>query len=187
MCECAPFGVSSVGVARNVWEKTSQQNRKLSGSSRFILTLIFVESWRLLTTGVRLQLFEVTFLGVKHHAKKQYEGQGGNISGIFNPGARLKRRTPGTRWITGWVASRSGVDSTEKRKILHRAIQSTTAEQGLGVGVPGYRSRGSGFDSRRYRIFLDVVGLERGPLSLVRITEELLEWKSSDSGLENRD
>jgi hypothetical protein len=30
------------------------------------------------------------------------------------------------------------------------------------------------------------VGLERGPLILVRITEELLEWKSSGSGLENR-
>jgi hypothetical protein len=26
------------------------------------------------------------------------------------------------------------------------------------------------------------VGLERGPLSLVRITEELLEWKCSGSG-----
>jgi hypothetical protein len=26
------------------------------------------------------------------------------------------------------------------------------------------------------------VGLERGPLRLVRITEELLEWKSSGSG-----
>jgi hypothetical protein len=31
------------------------------------------------------------------------------------------------------------------------------------------------------------VGLERGPLSLVSITEELLEWKSSGSGLENRE
>jgi hypothetical protein len=30
------------------------------------------------------------------------------------------------------------------------------------------------------------VGLERGPLSLVRIIEELPEWKSSGSGLENR-
>jgi hypothetical protein len=30
------------------------------------------------------------------------------------------------------------------------------------------------------------VSLERGPLSLVRIIEELLEWKSSGSGLENR-
>jgi hypothetical protein len=32
-----------------------------------------------------------------------------------------------------------------------------------------------------------VVGLERGPLSLVSTTEELLERKSSGSGLENRD
>jgi hypothetical protein len=47
--------------------------------------------------------------------------------------------------------------------------------------TPGYRSRGSGFDSRRYQIFW-VVGPEWGPLSLVRITEELLEWKSSGSG-----
>jgi hypothetical protein len=30
------------------------------------------------------------------------------------------------------------------------------------------------------------VGLERGPLSLVRIIEELLEWESSGSGQENR-
>jgi hypothetical protein len=30
------------------------------------------------------------------------------------------------------------------------------------------------------------VGLERGPLILVRITEELLEWKSSGSAQENR-
>jgi hypothetical protein len=43
----------------------------------------------------------------------------------------------------------------------------------------------SGFDSRRYQIIL-VVGLERGPLSLVSTTEELLERKSSGSGLENR-
>jgi hypothetical protein len=32
-----------------------------------------------------------------------------------------------------------------------------------------------------------VVGLKRGPLSLVRINEELLELKNSGSGLENRD
>jgi hypothetical protein len=31
------------------------------------------------------------------------------------------------------------------------------------------------------------VGLERGPLSLVSTIEELLEWKSSGSGLENRE
>jgi hypothetical protein len=53
---------------------------------------------------------------------------------------------------------------------------------GLVVTIPGYRSRNSGFDSRRYQIFREVLGLERGPLSLVRITEALLEWKSSGSG-----
>jgi hypothetical protein len=49
------------------------------------------------------------------------------------------------------------------------------------------RSRGPGFDSRPYQIFWQVGGLERGPLSLVTTTEELLEWRSSGSGLENRD
>jgi hypothetical protein len=44
-----------------------------------------------------------------------------------------------------------------------------------------------GFDSRRYQIFWEVVDLERGPLSLVSTTEELLEGKSSGSGLENRE
>ena len=58
---------------------------------------------------------------------------------------------------------------------------------GLVVRVSGYRYRGLGFDSRRYRIFWVVVGLERCPLSLVRLIEELLELKSSGSGPENRD
>jgi hypothetical protein len=43
----------------------------------------------------------------------------------------------------------------------------------------------SGFDSRRYQIFREVLGLERGPLSLVSTTEELLGWKNRGSGLEN--
>jgi hypothetical protein len=38
---------------------------------------------------------------------------------------------------------------------------------GLVAGVPGYRSRVPGFDSRRYQIFWEVVGLERGPPSLM--------------------
>jgi hypothetical protein len=45
----------------------------------------------------------------------------------------------------------------------------------------------SGFDSRRYQIFWEVVGLERGALSLVSTTGELLERKSSSSGLESTD
>jgi hypothetical protein len=48
---------------------------------------------------------------------------------------------------------------------------------GIAVRAPGYRSRGPGFDSRWYQIFWEVVGLERGPLSIVRKTEGLLEWK----------
>jgi hypothetical protein len=55
----------------------------------------------------------------------------------------------------------------------------------LVIRVPGYRSRGSGFDSRRYQIFWEVVSLGRGPLSLVSTIEELLERKSSGSCLEN--
>jgi hypothetical protein len=43
----------------------------------------------------------------------------------------------------------------------------------------------SRFDSRRYLIFWEVVGLERGPFSLVSTSEELLERKSSCSGPEN--
>jgi hypothetical protein len=57
---------------------------------------------------------------------------------------------------------------------------------GLVVRVPGYIPRGPGFDYRRYYIFW-AVGLERGLLSLVSTTEELLERKSRDSGPESRE
>jgi hypothetical protein len=46
------------------------------------------------------------------------------------------------------------------------------------VRVSGYIFTDSGFDSRRYQIFWEVVGLERGPLNLLK----LLEWKSSCFG-----
>jgi hypothetical protein len=58
---------------------------------------------------------------------------------------------------------------------------------GLVVSVPDYRSRGHGFDSRRYQVFWEVVGLERSPPSLVSTTEELLGRKGSSSSLENWD
>jgi hypothetical protein len=57
---------------------------------------------------------------------------------------------------------------------------------GLVVRVPGYRSGGSGFDSRALQ-GKKVVGLERGPLSPVSTTEELLGRNSSDSGLESQE
>jgi hypothetical protein len=45
---------------------------------------------------------------------------------------------------------------------------------GLGVRVPGYRSGSPRFDSRELQE-KKVVGLERGPLSLVNTIEELTE------------
>jgi hypothetical protein len=44
-----------------------------------------------------------------------------------------------------------------------------------------------GFNSRRYHILWEVVGLEQGPLSLVNTTEELLERIISGSCLEIRE
>jgi hypothetical protein len=58
---------------------------------------------------------------------------------------------------------------------------------GLVVRVSGYRSRGPQFDSRRFQIFWEATGLERGPLNLVRTTEELFGRNSSGFGQENRD
>jgi hypothetical protein len=45
----------------------------------------------------------------------------------------------------------------------------------------------SGFDSRLYQIFWEVVDLERGPLSLASTIEDLLGRKRSEFGLENRE
>jgi hypothetical protein len=49
----------------------------------------------------------------------------------------------------------------------------------LVVRVLGYRSGGPGFDSRHYQ--KKVMGLGRGPLSLVSATEELLDRKVAAS------
>jgi hypothetical protein len=43
----------------------------------------------------------------------------------------------------------------------------------------------SGFDSWGYQIICEVVGLERGPPSLVSTTEDLLGRRSRGSGLES--
>jgi hypothetical protein len=53
---------------------------------------------------------------------------------------------------------------------------------GLVVRVPCYRSRGPRFDSQGHQIFWEAVCLEWSPISLVKITEQLLEWKRSSSG-----
>jgi hypothetical protein len=53
------------------------------------------------------------------------------------------------------------------------------------VQSPWLQIQRSGFDSRRFQIFWEVISLERGTLSLVITIEELLKRKSSGSGLEN--
>jgi hypothetical protein len=56
---------------------------------------------------------------------------------------------------------------------------------GLVVKVRDYRFRDPGSIPGATRFFWEVVGLERGPLSLVMIIEEIFQGNSG-SGLENR-
>jgi hypothetical protein len=58
---------------------------------------------------------------------------------------------------------------------------------GLVVRVLGYRSGSPGSIPGNYQKNKKVVDLERGPLSLVSTTEELLNRESSGSCLENRE
>jgi hypothetical protein len=69
---------------------------------------------------------------------------------------------------------------------MQSCFQRSTVSEVSWLSVPGNRSRNPGFDSQCYQIFLAIVIQERGSLNLVRITEDLLEWESSNSGLENR-
>jgi hypothetical protein len=62
-------------------------------------------------------------------------------------------------------------------------LSETVVSSGQRSWLQIQRSR---LDSRRYQIFSEAVGLERGPLSLVSTTEELLERKSKGRGLEIR-
>jgi hypothetical protein len=65
-----------------------------------------------------------------------------------------------------------------KAVILKHPLWSSGQSFWLQINRPG-------FDSRPYQIFLEAVGLERGPLNLVSTTEELLGRLSSGSGLES--
>jgi hypothetical protein len=70
---------------------------------------------------------------------------------------------------------------TERRNIrnLMRLRIKSDRPCGLVVRVLDYRSMGPEFDSRHYQK-KKVVGLERGPLSLMSTTEELLDRKVAD-------
>jgi hypothetical protein len=58
---------------------------------------------------------------------------------------------------------------------LNDLLQTDDRLCGLVVRVLDYKCRGPGFDSRALQ--KKIVGLERGPLSLVSTTEELLDRK----------
>jgi hypothetical protein len=76
---------------------------------------------------------------------------------------------------------------TEKNIRSCFTIQIIDCLCGLVIRIPGCRSKGPRFDTRRYQIFWEVVGLEQGLLSLVTKTQELFGNNSSGSGLENRE
>jgi hypothetical protein len=104
---------------------------------------------------------------------------------IFKP-------TIGNESLHNWV---SVVNSATSKNLIVKSTmfphpnihKFTWTSDGLVVRVSGYRSRGPGFDFRRFQMFWEALGLERGPLSLLRTTEELLGRNSSGSGQENRD
>jgi hypothetical protein len=78
-------------------------------------------------------------------------------------------------------------DQLPRHKAIWNFSWPFTSLCGLVVRVPDYWARGLGFDSRSYQIFRELVGLERGLLSLVGTTEELLGRKRSGYGLEIQD
>jgi hypothetical protein len=109
---------------------------------------------------------------------------------------RIRSAAVGSRRLIDWAMARP----TYRAKYVHQFIipcnlwqmfqrwtlHSPTFAPLCGlVRVSGYRSGGLRFPA--LPDFLRSRGLERGPLSLVRTTEKLLEWKCSGSGLENRD
>jgi hypothetical protein len=57
--------------------------------------------------------------------------------------------------------------------VLSSFLKINAEISGLVARVPGCSPRGPGFDSWRYQFFRVVVGLEQGPLNLMRPNEEL--------------
>jgi hypothetical protein len=94
-----------------------------------------------------------------------------------------------------WCVSAAAVLSSHQRFESKPPYQSpsifTVSKAGPPLCSSGQRSwlqiQWSRFNSWRYQIFWEVVGLGQRPLSLVSTTEELLGRKSSGACLENRE
>jgi hypothetical protein len=77
--------------------------------------------------------------------------------------------------VPGYTTEMYCVSSEVRTEFIYVMWKKVDRLCGLVVRVSGYRSRGPEFDSRALQ--KKVVGLERGPLSLVTTTEELLDRK----------
>jgi hypothetical protein len=93
-----------------------------------------------------------------------------------------KSRVPFPALLHFLRSNGSGTESTQPREdnwatwiYIYKTLYLPIGDRlcGLVARVLGYRSRDPGFHSRRYYIFWEVLGLERSPLSLVRISELL--------------
>jgi hypothetical protein len=117
---------------------------------------------------------------------------------IVNTEKRKEKLVTGPRWVpdtkTDWPTS--GQSSwLNKRDVLCFLWRTNwiyicyieESKPSLWSSVRVLQIQRSGFDSRRYQIFWEVVSLERGPLSLVSTIEELLGRESSGFGLEIRE
>jgi hypothetical protein len=92
-----------------------------------------------------------------------------------------------------WRKNPVSEDPLHMRQSVHQPIHPSLSPLeywnrpcGLVVRVSGYRYMGPRFNSQCCQIFWAAVGLEQGPLSLMRKIEELLGRNSSGSSLENQ-
>jgi hypothetical protein len=119
--------------------------------------------------------------------------------GVHNWARRNKRQNvPQTRWIQSKISCHMALRSVSMASfrfhfsflvpVFWSSYRNFHVCCLCGLMVSSWlKIQTSRFDSPRCQIFWEVVGLERGPLSFVSTIEELLERKSSGSGLENQE
>jgi hypothetical protein len=71
----------------------------------------------------------------------------------------------------------------KSEKVLKIYLSSRHCRCVLVVRILGYRFSSLWYGFRRYKIFREIVGLERGALSLVMIIEKIFEWQVAARGI----